>query len=64
MTAAACHRVQWFPGSDQLLGRCHCGATRIADDPIEIWQWLLAHPDGHHDRVPDPRPATLIGAGV
>ncbi len=60
----ACHRVQWYPGSDQLFGRCHCGATRIADDPTEIWQWLLAHPDGHRDGVPDPRPATLIGAGA
>lgn len=41
------YRVEWYPGSDRLLGTCHCSATLLAEDPIEIWQWLLAHPDGH-----------------
>jgi len=33
--------------TDELLGVCHCGAEQLADDPIELWTWLLAHPDGH-----------------
>jgi hypothetical protein len=41
------YRVTWLPGSDTLRGVCHCGAEREAEDPIEIWSWLLAHPDGH-----------------
>ncbi|MCX4092594.1 hypothetical protein [Nocardia sp. alder85J] len=53
MTEPGRHRIEWFPGTDQLLGVCHCGATIIADDPIEAWQWLLGHPDGHHDTVPN-----------
>jgi len=40
-------RVSWQPGADTLLGICHCGAELLADDPIELWAWLLAHPDGH-----------------
>ncbi|XRQ14603.1 hypothetical protein ACN3XK_28165 [Actinomadura welshii] len=39
-------RVEWSPGSDRLTGICHCGAQRTAEDPAEIWAWLLAHP-GH-----------------
>ncbi|MEU5992925.1 hypothetical protein ABZ806_28500 [Spirillospora sp. NPDC047418] len=38
-------RVEWSPGSDTLTGICHCGAHRTAEDPLEIWAWLLAHPD-------------------
>jgi hypothetical protein len=38
-------RVVWSPGSDHLTGVCHCGAEYRADGPIEVWQWLLAHPD-------------------
>ncbi|WP_330249514.1 hypothetical protein OG874_24700 [Nocardia sp. NBC_00565] len=56
------YRVEWYPGTDQLLGVCHCGATHVADDPIEVWQWLLAHPAGHTGRLPDPRYGTLTGA--
>jgi hypothetical protein len=41
------YRVIWVPGTDELLGQCHCGAERITGDPIEMWAWLLAHPDGH-----------------
>lgn len=40
-------RVEWSPGSDRLTGVCHCGAEHRADDPVEVWTWLLAHPD--HD---------------
>lgn len=38
-------RVEWSPGSDTLTGICHCGAHHTAEDPLEIWTWLLAHPD-------------------
>ncbi|NJQ02687.1 hypothetical protein [Streptomyces zingiberis] len=41
-------RVSWMPGSDQLLGVCHCGAEQVAESPAEVWEWLLAHPEGHH----------------
>lgn len=44
---AGVYRVTWVPGTDRLLGTCHCGATHEAEDPIQIWAWLLAHPD--HD---------------
>jgi hypothetical protein len=40
-------RVTWQPGTDELLGVCHCGAEHLANDPIQLWAWLLAHPDGH-----------------
>ena len=63
MTAGR-YRVEWRPGTDELLGVCHCGATHVAGDPHEIWEWLLAHPDGHRDApgwgVPDPRPAETL----
>lgn len=45
----AVYRVSWLPGSDRLVGRCHCGAERPAEDPAAVWEWLLAHPDH-----PDP----------
>jgi hypothetical protein len=38
-------RVDWLPGSDRLQGRCHCGAETTGDDPVRMWEWLLAHPD-------------------
>lgn len=41
------YRVLWSPGSDDLLGRCYCGAERVLTDPTAVWDWLLAHPDGH-----------------
>jgi hypothetical protein len=30
-----------------MLGTCFCGAEREAEDPIELWTWLLDHPIGH-----------------
>jgi hypothetical protein len=39
--------VVWLPGSDRLRGCCHCGAELVADGPVQIWEWLLAHPVGH-----------------
>lgn len=38
-------RVNWLPGSDRLRGRCHCGVEAEGEDPIGMWEWLLAHPD-------------------
>ena len=53
-------RVNWLPGSDRLRGRCHCGAEAEGEDPVEMWEWLLAHPD-HPAGGPDgpPQPAVL-----
>jgi hypothetical protein len=41
------YRVDWLPGTDLLHGTCHCGAEHTAQDPIEMWEWMLAHPEGH-----------------
>ena len=38
-------RVGWLPGSDRLRGRCHCGVESESQDPVLLWEWLLAHPD-------------------
>ncbi|GAA2107316.1 hypothetical protein [Streptomyces synnematoformans] len=40
-------RVDWLPGTDLLHGVCHCGAEHVAQDPVEMWRWMLAHPVGH-----------------
>lgn len=40
-------RIEWLPGSDTLVGTCHCSAQHEAQDPIAMWTWLLAHPEGH-----------------
>ncbi|MEU3793649.1 hypothetical protein AB0F07_28200 [Streptomyces fructofermentans] len=49
MTTAAgrVHRVDWLPGTDVLRGTCHCGAEHTAPDPVAMWEWLFAHPEGH-----------------
>ena len=60
-------RVHWLPGSDRLRGRCHCGAEAEVEDPVEMWEWLLAHPDhpaggsvsGPPDELPPP-PAHVV----
>ncbi len=46
-------RVEWVPGTDQLLGRCFCSAELLGTEPGLLWDWLLGHPAGH-----DPAPAT------
>ena len=40
-------RIEWLPGSDLLVGTCHCLAVHEAHDPIAMWDWVLAHPEGH-----------------
>ncbi|MEV6845711.1 hypothetical protein [Actinoplanes sp. NPDC051411] len=47
MTTRTVYRVHWVLGTDRLRGVCFCGAEQISDDPIELWDWLLAHPSGH-----------------
>lgn len=41
------YRVRWVPGSDLLRAECHCSAARDFEGPVELWEWLLAHPVGH-----------------
>ncbi len=47
LTGRAVLRVVWLPGSDRLQGTCHCGAVHVAEGPVEVREWLLAHPEGH-----------------
>ena len=44
---AEVYRIDWVPGTDWLHGTCHCGAENSGQDPVEMWQWMLAHPEGH-----------------
>ncbi|MGY1812544.1 hypothetical protein [Blastococcus sp. SYSU D00820] len=53
-------RVEWLPGSDRLRGRCHCGATAEAEDPVEMWEWLLAHPDHPAGGPGGPPPPAVL----
>ena len=41
------YRIDWLPGTDVLHGTCHCGREHTSQDPIEMWEWMLAHPRGH-----------------
>jgi hypothetical protein len=36
-------RIDWQPGTDVLRGTCYCGAVGEAQDPVRMWEWLLAH---------------------
>jgi hypothetical protein len=61
-------RVVWLPGSDRLRGYCWCGTPHESDGPVELWEWLLAHPDTHGGgpatEAPDPSPRERQLAGV
>jgi hypothetical protein len=46
------YRVHWKLGTDLLVGVCHCGAAHDFEDPVELWNWLLAHPVGHRPSPP------------
>jgi hypothetical protein len=62
--SVAVYQVRWTPGSDELVGICHCGAEHVAEDPIDVWEWLLAHPDGHSPVVGStPREPATAAAG-
>ncbi|PRY44583.1 hypothetical protein CLV43_102148 [Umezawaea tangerina] len=55
--------MHWVPGSDRLRAVCHCSAARDFEDPVALWDWLLAHPSGHRPAVPEPTPVPAA-AGV
>lgn len=46
-------RIEWVPGTDRLLGTCHCGAAAEREDPVRMWHWLLAHPAHDVAELPD-----------
>jgi hypothetical protein len=62
-TARGTLTVVWVPGGDLLLGTCHCGATHVAEGPVEVWEWLLGHPAGHDTSALTPDLPELAGAG-
>jgi len=47
VTGGTVYRIHWKLGTDVLIGVCHCGAVHESEDPVELWDWLLAHPAGH-----------------
>lgn len=47
LTGSRVYRIHWVLGTDRLRAVCHCGAERVFEEPVELWEWLLAHPDGH-----------------
>jgi hypothetical protein len=47
LSGPAVVRIEWLPGTDTLVGTCHCGAAHEAQDPVSMWEWLLGHPEGH-----------------
>lgn len=47
LTGRTVYRVVWKLETDVLVGYCWCGVPHEATDPIELWEWLLAHPDTH-----------------
>jgi hypothetical protein len=57
LTRTGVYRIVWLPGSDRLRGHCWCGSARDADDPVELWDWLLGHPEQHGD-------GRLVSAGT
>ncbi|MGW3508393.1 hypothetical protein [Streptomyces sp. NPDC000994] len=58
LTGGDVYRIHWILGTDRLLAVCHCGAEREFEEPVELWDWLLAHPEGHRPpAVAAPLPA-------
>jgi hypothetical protein len=62
--AARRYRVLWLPGSDELFVQCHCGAQRGAEDPVQAWDWLMAHPAGHGAADPAADPGAPVAHGA
>lgn len=57
------YRVVWQLNTDILVGYCWCGTPHEATDPIELWQWLLAHPEQHGSAGASPaEPPAPTGA--
>lgn len=49
------YRIDWLPGTDILHGTCHCGREHSSQDPIEMWEWMLSHPQGHQPQTDQPQ---------
>ena len=72
LTGSRVLRVEWMPGTDRLVGTCFCGVSQESEDPIAMWDWLLAHEEGHGGEGADhtpPRaapsiPLALVLAGL
>jgi hypothetical protein len=58
------YRIHWKLGTDLLIGVCHCGAEHESEDPVELWEWLLAHPEGHTVPAAEPARREPVAAGV
>lgn len=39
--------ITWVPGRDVMRAICFCGAELVGDDPLDLWLWVMGHPDGH-----------------
>jgi hypothetical protein len=64
LTGSRVYRIHWVLGTDLMRAVCHCGAERVFEEPVELWDWLLAHPDGHTAGPPLPRPPVREPATV
>ncbi|GAA2935567.1 hypothetical protein [Streptomyces enissocaesilis] len=51
LTGEGVFRIHWVLGTDRLSAVCHCGAEREFEDPVELWDWLLGHPEDHRPRT-------------
>jgi len=60
LTGKTVYRIVWKLHTDVLVGYCWCGAPHESIDPIELWDWLLAHPGTHPaggtEQAPTPDP--------
>ncbi|GAA2295678.1 hypothetical protein OKJ48_29460 [Streptomyces kunmingensis] len=63
-TGSQVFRVAWLPGTDQLSGRCHCGALHTCQDPVAMWEWMLAHPDHPDQPGTESHPGTGVCPGT
>jgi hypothetical protein len=54
------YRIHWVLGTDRLRAVCHCGAERVFEEPVELWEWLLAHPEGHTTANPPSPPQPQV----
>ncbi|MEU9664344.1 hypothetical protein AB0E25_01935 [Streptomyces bobili] len=57
------YRIAWLPGTDVLHGTCHCGAAHAAQDPVQMWEWMLGHPEGHRPPSPAENPGHTGNTG-
>ena len=65
MQSETVYRIHWKLGTDQLVGVCYCGAEHESGDPVELWEWLLAHPRLHDGDGNTPSsPSQPAGAGT